>query len=291
MCRDAISGAFGMTEKEWLESQAPLPMLVFLRGNSGIVPASPCLRHVGLELYSGRGARISPRKTLLFGTACCDLLGDMPLDELSRGSLVAYQKYAYALPPKTWRDCSLRGWRDECRERVREIVHHIVNGGQCTLGRLVGGMGGDELIHAAHVALEVGRFIADDRAKESAAGFYANANAAERAEWGHYGGPPDPAWHTARGAVERDQSELLREIVENPFRSVTLDSTWLSGEARIARQLAQAAYREGTFEALPVIADALEDAGCTEAAILDHCRGPNRHVRGCWVIDLLLGKT
>jgi hypothetical protein len=47
---------------------------------------------------------------------------------------------------------------------------------------------------------------------------------------------------------------------------------------------------EDAFECLPVLADALEDAGCTEAAILEHCRGPGPHVRGCWVVDLILGK-
>jgi len=42
---------------------------------------------------------------------------------------------------------------------------------------------------------------------------------------------------------------------------------------------------------MPILADALEDAGCTDAAILEHCRGPGPHVRGCWVVDLILGKS
>ena len=53
---------------------------------------------------------------------------------------------------------------------------------------------------------------------------------------------------------------------------------------------AQAIYDDRALERLPVLADALEEAGCTDAAILEHCRGPGPHVRGCWVIDLLLGK-
>jgi hypothetical protein len=44
------------------------------------------------------------------------------------------------------------------------------------------------------------------------------------------------------------------------------------------------------FADLPILADALEDAGCTEAAVLAHCRGGGEHVRGCWAVDLLTGR-
>jgi hypothetical protein len=54
--------------------------------------------------------------------------------------------------------------------------------------------------------------------------------------------------------------------------------------------MAQAIYNDRRFSDLPILADALEEAGCTDPDILTHCRGPGPHVRGCWVIDLLLGK-
>jgi hypothetical protein len=54
--------------------------------------------------------------------------------------------------------------------------------------------------------------------------------------------------------------------------------------------MAQVIYDERKFEDLPFLADALEEAGCDNADILNHCRGPGPHVRGCWVVDLLLGK-
>jgi len=66
---------------------------------------------------------------------------------------------------------------------------------------------------------------------------------------------------------------------------------WLSWSSGIISKLAQAIQADQAFERLPVLADALEEAGCTDAAILAHCRGPGPHVRGCWVVDLLLGKT
>jgi hypothetical protein len=54
--------------------------------------------------------------------------------------------------------------------------------------------------------------------------------------------------------------------------------------------LAQAIYDDRAFDRLPILADALEEAGCTDADILNHCRRPGEHVRGCWAIDLVLGK-
>jgi hypothetical protein len=63
--------------------------------------------------------------------------------------------------------------------------------------------------------------------------------------------------------------------------------TWNDG---IVIKLAQAIYEERAFDRLPILADALEEAGCSDTEILAHCRGPGPHVRGCWVVDLLLGK-
>jgi hypothetical protein len=56
------------------------------------------------------------------------------------------------------------------------------------------------------------------------------------------------------------------------------------------KKLAAAIYDDTAFDRLPILADALEEAGCHDAEILAHCRGPGPHVRGCWVIDLLIGK-
>ena len=57
------------------------------------------------------------------------------------------------------------------------------------------------------------------------------------------------------------------------------------------RELADALYEARDFSHMPVLADALQDAGCEDAAILGHCRGPGPHVRGCWVVDLIRGHT
>jgi hypothetical protein len=79
--------------------------------------------------------------------------------------------------------------------------------------------------------------------------------------------------------------DLLREVLGNPFRPVSTDPSWLT--SRVVSH-AEGIYAERAFDRLPILADVLQDAGCKNAAVLAHCRGP--HVRGCWVIDLVLGK-
>jgi hypothetical protein len=86
------------------------------------------------------------------------------------------------------------------------------------------------------------------------------------------------------------QADLLRDVVGNPFRTVELNPAWLTWNDGTVRYMAEAIYEERTFEQLPILADALEEAGCADAEILQHCRKPGVHVRGCWVLDLLLGK-
>jgi hypothetical protein len=85
--------------------------------------------------------------------------------------------------------------------------------------------------------------------------------------------------------------EILRDLFGNPFRPVALAPTWLAWNGGALVKLAQAIYDERRFGDLPVLADALEEAGCMDADILGHCRSGGEHVRGCWVVDLVLGET
>jgi hypothetical protein len=83
------------------------------------------------------------------------------------------------------------------------------------------------------------------------------------------------------------QAHLVRDIFANPFRSVRFSPEWRTATA-IA--LAQQMYESREFSAMPILADALQDAGCDNDEVLSHCRGAGPHVRGCWVVDLVLGK-
>jgi hypothetical protein len=80
---------------------------------------------------------------------------------------------------------------------------------------------------------------------------------------------------------------LLRCIFGNPLRPVSIDPAWLTSDVI---PLARGIYEERAFDRLPILSDALQDAGCENEDILNHCRSEGPHVRGCWVIDMLLGK-
>jgi hypothetical protein len=82
------------------------------------------------------------------------------------------------------------------------------------------------------------------------------------------------------------QADLLREVFGNPFRPVTIAPACLAWNERTIPKLAQAIYEEGAFDRLPILADALEEAGCTDPALLEHCRRSGGHCRGCWVVDV-----
>jgi hypothetical protein len=84
--------------------------------------------------------------------------------------------------------------------------------------------------------------------------------------------------------VKRLYHELADRV---PPGQVSLEASWLTPTVK---QLATAIARDATFDHLPILADALEEAGCTDVAILKHCRGAELHTKGCWVLALLLGK-
>ena len=118
------------------------------------------------------------------------------------------------------------------------------------------------------------------------------------AGWARYAAYPNPGPFdlTDERRVLHDKHEaevqvaLLRDIFANPFRPVSFDPSWLAWNGGTVVKLAQGIYDERAFDRLPVLADALEEAGCDNIGILAHCRQPGEHVRGCWVVDLILGK-
>jgi hypothetical protein len=92
-----------------------------------------------------------------------------------------------------------------------------------------------------------------------------------------------------KGAERRAQCGLLRDVAGNPFRPAPLDPALRAWKDGLLVALAQSIYDEKRFGDLPILADALEEAGSTED-LLAHCRDGGDHVRGCWVIDQLLAR-
>jgi hypothetical protein len=105
--------------------------------------------------------------------------------------------------------------------------------------------------------------------------------------------PPDPMFVILTTHLSPDQAvnrtvqcQLLRDIFGSPSRPTGIDPRWRSGDAV---GVAWGIYDDRAFDRLPILADALEEAGCTNADLLSHLRGPGPHARGCWALDLVLG--
>jgi hypothetical protein len=118
---------------------------------------------------------------------------------------------------------------------------------------------------------------ASDAAYES--GFQAALLAPPGALW-----PPEPGIDPSAADV---QVALLGDVFGNPFRPAAFDPRWRTADVL---GLARAVYEDRAFGRLPLLADALMDAGCADEQVIGHCRSAGPHVRGCWVVDLVLGK-
>src|SRR5262249_30909011 len=105
-------------------------------------------------------------------------------------------------------------------------------------------------------------------------------------------GKPPGGWQTTPShrdsdASRKDQIALLHDVFGDPFVSASFDPAWRTPEVM---DLAESVAAEGALEDLPVLADALEDAGCSAQAVLSHLRQPGRHALGCWALEIVRGK-
>ncbi len=201
-----------------------------------------------------RECEASDRKLRLFAVACCRRIWDLLSDERSRQAV-------------------------EVAERFAE--------GQATYEELT------EADRAAGEARSAARRAARQSQTPAAE---AAAYAAWCAEAAAHGSITDAAEaaRAAAGVGEEAvaQSRLLHCIFgPKPFQPLpTPDPSWLASNGRAVERMAATIYAQRRFEDLPVLADALEESGCTDEAFLGHCRASGPHTLGCWVIDALLGK-
>ena len=241
-----------MTEAEWLRCDDPGSMLSFLSG------------------------RVSDCKLRLFALACCERIGSLITDARSRAALSFAEQHAH---------------EDLTRQKGRIAVQKAAAAAARELGaRLTSFTRSDEL-PARTAATAADAAVAVMRGNPLDAARWASHLAAYSAAWSRAASSGAEPYHDAPYDLRRDEQEmqlpLLRDIFGNLFRPVTADPSWFTSTAAT---LATGIYAERAFDRLPILADALEDAGCANADILAHCRGGGEHVRGCWVIDLLLGK-
>jgi hypothetical protein len=149
-------------------------------------------------------------------------------------------------------------------------------------------------------AREAARAFANDPAHYADPAWFPSSAAAHVCEHRAWSAAGNASWYAARYSGREDedaeraaQADLLRDLFDSlPFRLVTLDLSWLTWHGGLLVSMARQMYESRDFVDMPVLADALEEAGCSDQKILSHCRQQGQvHVRGCWVIDLLLGKA
>ena len=250
------------TETDWWNRRLPMCLLDFVRGKA------------------------SHRSLRLFTYACCRRFWHLLDDEDYRKTVTWLESYADA-------ECDEEE-RDSMAQRIgtAEPVpvggepgseHHwvvIINGQMFEIDLGSPPQGGKALARAA-----VRLAVLEDAFSAAMASYQCAAEAvaysvADR-DTNH------EAWCAAMQGEYDAQVKLLWDIFGNPFQPVTPDPAWLT--PRVI-EIAQTNYDSRAFHKMPELADVLQEAGCTGKSILDHCRQPNDHVRGCWVVDLLLDK-
>jgi hypothetical protein len=202
--------------------------------------------------------KVSDRKLRLFAVTCCQRISHLLVEPRSRPAVNAAEKLA-------------EGKTTEAKIWLIRDTADLAAGDE----EAQGSYGSRE---AALFALEP---VAYEAAKECASA------ASEAVFWSEE--IEHEIIRTERQSAERAaQIALLRDIFGNPFKPVTVDREWLTSDVLA---LAKGIYAKKAFDRMPILADALQDAGCDNDDVLNHCRDTAlTHVRGCWVVDLLLGK-
>ena len=248
-----------MTESEWLKSTDPQAMFEFLR-DGGMASERK------LRLYLCGGCRRIMHLFYRAESSAAVEVAERFADGHATGEELHWAKHAAEVPTFGFDfDGHHRGIYAE--DFQRRLLHRLVQLGAVEASALHGG----EWCVNETVTTRLG--AAANLAE------YA-ASASFEATWGvrHLSLPDWPArW-------------LFDCVFGNPFRAVQPGPAWLAWNDGALRKMAEAIYEERAFDRLPVLADALEDAGCCEQGLLDHLRGGGPHARGCYAIDLLSGK-
>ena len=243
-----------MTEAEWLTCADPRRMLSDWRES------------------------VSDRKLRLFAVACCRRIWDQLADERSRRAVDVAERYADGAAAFAAFRLEKRADREADARKVARGQYDYADEAVCAA------------VASASYCTRPTSPLLQRQWVESTCTVAKNAvrfAAAARAGMRPGGGAPEAGYVEAGRRENEVHAQWVRDVLGNPYRPVTLDRAWLiPGVTRVAQTI----YDGQAFHRMPELADALERVGCTDAAILGHCRGRGPHVRGCWVVDLILGK-
>lgn len=250
------------------------------------------------RMYGLVRKQTTTRLARLFAVASCRLKAAEFFDDRIRPAVDAAESWADDLQAEAsagavWFALFTTGWPETTHRAPTGEIAEIIKGVWRLLDEYWRGVryvdARHAIAHAVYLCL---------RSKPEVILTGGAGNAAEYCAWAidcaealQVGGSPDEFEQAELGEetpIRRAIANLLRDLYGNPFRPVRIEP--LSRTPTVLA-IAQAAYADRLFGDLPILADALEDAGCADAQILEHLREPGRHVRGCWVVDLLLGKS
>jgi hypothetical protein len=265
-----------VTEAEWLAATDFLAMLIHLRGE---LTPEESEQKSGLHssagvLVPGPAQRTAPGRLRAFAATCLPRWLELPLDSDSETVIDAYARFLNGTGTHDAFYAACLALQEPSPDAPRLRLHSL-----CALwddtpygvGQMTWNL---ETTYACHVA------------RDEIAELEKNATEDERFAWGFCGYYDSPVWKQTVTAFLQTLAPLLRETVGNPFRPVVT----LGRQTITAVALARNIYDSGDFDHLPLLADALEDAGCTDAELLGDLRSPGPHVRGCWAVDLILSK-
>ncbi|HTU20858.1 MAG TPA: hypothetical protein VMG10_22590 [Gemmataceae bacterium] len=250
-----------MTETQWLECISPELMLAYL------------------------GERASSRKRRLFACACVRRIWPLLRDDRLRQAVKVGERFADGRVPMKILEKAQRLARRLREEREAAELREATWMARAARSAA---QAVEALLWEPEPILKQPRDIREPPDVVSAT---RTARAAARAAEAQRAQDESPRIEPIRRLHALDAVELVREIFGNPFRSVTLDPSWLCWKNNLIPKMARVIYRKRCFRNLSILADVLEEAGCNDTAILSHCRAQVEHARGCWVVDVVLNRA
>jgi hypothetical protein len=288
-----------VTEREWDDCTEPGKMLDFLCAEGGVSDRKLRLFAVGCV----RGAWDVLEPDLPRVTACCrraidvaeayaDGVADREAMRSARGAVRNVPRGADEEPEEEWTVEAAVAVTEQAGDaaatRTADLLGQVEDFGEAQADTIW--VSGLTVVHSRE---DLAQLIAGHRARGLPLG----------SDWEHTLQHWDAVrekngWaDDARKVSRKRQAATLRDIAGNPFRPIAVDPAWLAWHGGAAVHLARAVYEERELPSghldvarLAVLAGMLEEAGCCDAGLLDHLRGPGPHVRGCWAVDLLLAK-